>query len=69
LIALDERGVDTAVYYPTLIPDLGAYEGYDASAPHAAQSAETVVSLPVHPGVSEAEIDRVADAVERSVGG
>ena len=65
---LDERGVDTAVYYPTLIPDQPAYVGYDASVPTARRLAGEVVSLPVHPGLSEADVDRVAAAVRGHYG-
>ena len=65
---LDERGVDTAVYYPTLIPDQPAYDGYEASVPTAERIVEEVVSLPVHPGLVDEEIDRVAAAVRGHYG-
>jgi len=57
-----EQGVDTAVYYPVPIHDQPAYEGYDADAPTAARAAEEVLSLPVHPALSQHEIEQVADA-------
>ncbi|MUW14924.1 aminotransferase class I/II-fold pyridoxal phosphate-dependent enzyme [Halorubrum sp. CBA1125] len=60
---LDERGVDTAVYYPTLIPDQPAYDGYEASVPTASRVADEVVSLPIHPGLDDGDVDRVAAAV------
>ena len=65
---LDERGVDTAVYYPTLIPDQPAYDGYEASVPTAERIVDEVVSLPVHPGLVDEEIDRVAAAVRGHYG-
>jgi dTDP-4-amino-4,6-dideoxygalactose transaminase len=60
---LDERGVDTAIYYPTLIPDQPAYDGYEASVPTASRLVEEVVSLPIHPGLDDEDIDRIAAAV------
>ncbi|ELZ46328.1 DegT/DnrJ/EryC1/StrS aminotransferase [Halorubrum coriense DSM 10284] len=65
---LDERGVDTAVYYPTLIPDQPAYDGYEASVPTARRLVDEVVSLPVHPGLVDEELDRIADAVRDHYG-
>ena len=63
---LADAGVDTGVYYPTPIPRLGAYEGYDADVPVADRAADEVLSLPVHPGLTDAELDRIVAAV-RSV--
>ncbi len=60
---LDERGVDTAVYYPTLIPDQPAYAGVEAAVPRARTVVEEVVSLPVHPGLADEDVERVAGAV------
>lgn len=60
---LDERGVDTAVYYPTLIPDQPAYDGYEASVPTASRVVDEVVSLPIHAGLDDEDVDRVAAAV------
>ncbi|SMO53926.1 DegT/DnrJ/EryC1/StrS family aminotransferase [Halorubrum cibi] len=60
---LDERGVDTAVYYPTLIPDQPAYDGYEASVPTAGRLADEILSLPIHAGLDESDVDRVAAAV------
>lgn len=65
---LDDAGVDTAVYYPTPIHDLGAYDGYNATVPAAEYAAETVVSLPVHPGLTDGDVDAVASAVRGVVG-
>jgi dTDP-4-amino-4,6-dideoxygalactose transaminase len=65
---LEEAGVGTGVYYPTLIPHLGAYEGYEVDTPLAERAADTVLSLPVHPGLSEADVDHVGTAVREAVG-
>ena len=65
---LDDRGVDTAVYYPTLIPDQPAYDGYEASVPTASRTVDEVVSLPVHPGVTDEDLSQIADAVRDHYG-
>ena len=64
---LTDRGVDTGVYYPTAIHQLAAYEGFDVSAPAAEAAAEEVVSLPVHPMLSDADLDRIVEATRRAV--
>ncbi|WP_436910126.1 DegT/DnrJ/EryC1/StrS family aminotransferase [Halosimplex marinum] len=60
---LDDNGVDTGVYYPTPIHEQPAYEGVDERFPVAERAAGEVVSLPVHPGLSEADREAVADAL------
>lgn len=60
---LDDRGVDTAVYYPTLIPHQPAYDGVDVDVPAAERVADQVVSLPVHPELSAADLRTIASAV------
>ena len=67
---LNERGVDSAVFYPlplSLQPcfsDLG-YEKGDL--PVSEQAAREVISLPVFPGLTEEEIKYVADSVVEAV--
>jgi len=63
--ALEASGVGSSVYYPKPIHRLEAYEdeGFEASAPVAERAAEEVLSVPVHPGVDEADLDRVAEAL------
>lgn len=63
---LSDAGVDTGVYYPTPIPRLGAYDGYDADVPAADRATDEVLSLPVHPGLTDQDLDQIASAV-RSV--
>jgi len=60
---LDASGVGSAVYYPSPIHGLGAYEDADADAPVAERAAEEVLSLPVHPGLDEADLDRISAAI------
>ena len=60
--ALAERGVGSAVYYPTPIHRQPAFEGVtpDADAPVSETVADQVLSLPVHPNVTPDDVDRIA---------
>jgi dTDP-4-amino-4,6-dideoxygalactose transaminase len=60
---LDACGIDTAVYYPTIIPDQPAYDGVDPDVSIARRAADEVVSLPIHPGVDAAGVTRIGEAV------
>lgn len=70
---LDEAGIGNAVYYPTPIHRQPAYDHVDRTFPVAERAAREVLSLPVHPNVSESEVERVADTVHefatKQVGG
>jgi dTDP-4-amino-4,6-dideoxygalactose transaminase len=61
---LDEFGIDTSVYYPTPIHEQPAYDDWNPAVPVAERAAETVLSIPVHPQLSPADIERVTDAIE-----
>jgi len=63
--ALAERGVGTAVHYPRPIHKQPYYQerGFDTSLPVAEQAAEQVLSLPVHPALSEADLETIAREV------
>jgi perosamine synthetase len=69
---LAERGVGTGVYYPRLVFDYDAYRSIDqvrsSDVPVAAQIVKEVLSLPVHPNMSEADLDHVIASV-RAVAG
>ncbi len=63
---LDDHGVDTGVYYETPIHRQPAYESVSTAAtqlPAAEQAADTVLSVPVHPELSDRERRTVIDAV------
>ncbi|MBW2528073.1 MAG: DegT/DnrJ/EryC1/StrS family aminotransferase [Deltaproteobacteria bacterium] len=67
---LDRAGIDTAVYYPRLLcdqPALAESALVDSDLPAARAASDEVLSLPVHPYLSTADIDRVADAVAELV--
>ncbi len=60
---LAERGVGTAVHYPTPIHLQGAYRGLDlgsGSFPVAERSAKQVLSLPIYPELTDAKVRQVA---------
>ncbi|WIV66179.1 DegT/DnrJ/EryC1/StrS family aminotransferase [Natrialbaceae archaeon AArc-T1-2] len=63
---LGERGIDTAVYYPTPIHEQPAYETISTAAsdfPRAERAAEEVLSIPVHPGLSDEDRRAVVTAI------
>ncbi|RQH00354.1 DegT/DnrJ/EryC1/StrS family aminotransferase [Natrarchaeobius oligotrophus] len=64
--ALEARNVDAAVYYDTPIHRQPAYETVSTAAatlPRTERATERVLSLPVHPGLSERDLETVVDAV------
>jgi dTDP-4-amino-4,6-dideoxygalactose transaminase len=68
---LREKGIETAVYYPKTLPAQKLYRdlGYDESAFAVARRlAGEVLSLPVHPGLSEEDLGRIIDAVNAWTG-
>ncbi|MBS2966053.1 DegT/DnrJ/EryC1/StrS family aminotransferase [Actinocrinis puniceicyclus] len=62
---LTEQGIGCAVYYPTpvhLLPPFVA-AGADLALPETQRAAAEVLSLPVHPSLSDADVDRITAAV------
>jgi dTDP-4-amino-4,6-dideoxygalactose transaminase len=65
---LRELGVGTAVHYPVPVHRQPLYVnlGYGSiSIPVAEAAAEQVLSLPVHPALSDADLDRIVDSVRK----
>lgn len=65
-----EWGVPTAVYYPKPVAHQPAYAGYPVAPggiPAAEAVSQRVLSLPVHPYLTEGAQGRVIDAVRRAV--
>lgn len=63
---LRRRGVETRVYYPEPLPHTEPYRrlGYPQGRwPRAEAASREVLSLPVHPGLKEAQLERLAEAV------
>jgi dTDP-4-amino-4,6-dideoxygalactose transaminase len=62
---LRARGIDTLIHYPVPIPSQPALaEEAPASCPIADDVCAQVLSLPLHPALDEANLDRVAAAVQ-----
>jgi UDP-2-acetamido-2-deoxy-ribo-hexuluronate aminotransferase len=63
---LKEQGIPTMVYYPTPMHDQTAYKNLKVpvgSCPVAEQLCHTVLSLPIHPYISEEDIDSVCEGI------
>lgn len=68
--ALAERGIATSVHYPVPLhlQPLYASLGYKrGELPHAERAADEVLSLPMYPESTPAQIDRIAEAVAAGV--
>jgi UDP-2-acetamido-2-deoxy-ribo-hexuluronate aminotransferase len=67
---LRERGVPTAVYYPRPLHRQPAYAGHhDGTAlPVSDDLAGRILALPIHPDLSDADAERVCDAMEAVLG-
>ncbi|MNC86760.1 UDP-2-acetamido-2-deoxy-3-oxo-D-glucuronate aminotransferase [compost metagenome] len=62
--ALAASGIETLVHYPVSLPEQAAFSACGpAPCPAAAEAARTLLSLPLHPRLTDAQIDRVATAV------
>ena len=79
---LQTRGVGTGIYYPRVVFDHECYrgqpglaegldevDGLDAAFPEAFRAAREVLSLPVHPHLSAADVDRIVDEVRAALSG
>jgi perosamine synthetase len=66
---LHDMGVGTAVHYPIPVHRQPLYVGLgygDVSLPVSEAAARQVLSLPVHPGLSESDLDRIIDSVRKA---
>jgi perosamine synthetase len=66
LSALDAAGVDAAVYYPVPTHRLPAYD-LTLHLPETERASREVLSLPIRPGLTEAEVARVVVAANAAV--
>ena len=64
---LARLGVETGVYYPRAVYDYDCYRSHPGvrieTMPEAEAAAGEVLSLPVHPGLSDRDLHRIVDAV------
>lgn len=64
-IAMDAAGIETGVYYPQALPDIGWLP--DADVPNARRAAQRVVSLPIHEHLTSADMERVAATAREAI--
>src|SRR5579864_992393 len=64
---LEAEAIGTRVYYPAPIHTTPFYRSRygDSRCPEAVRAADQVLSLPVHPGVGDADLERIVTAVRR----
>jgi dTDP-4-amino-4,6-dideoxygalactose transaminase len=65
---LNKQGVETAVHYPTALPNLGAYSYLNHSVgdfPVATAYQSQILSLPMYPELTIEMIDHVVDSIKR----
>ncbi len=62
---LRERGIGTMIYYPVPVHKQVAYQrlGYSDDLPVAEQACREVLSLPVHPALTQEELDQIVEGV------
>ena len=65
---LNELGVGTMVYYPVPLHRLPVFSHLDVSLPNSEAAAERVLSLPIWPGMEEAQVVRVVETLRGLVG-
>lgn len=65
---LASAGVATGIYYPKVVFDYACFLDHPlvetAAVPNARRAAQQVVSIPVHPGLSEGDLERIITAVK-----
>ena len=64
---LGEKGIGTGIYYPIPIHKQPLYQklGFEDSLPVSERFADEVLSLPVHPAVSEADLDYITETIKK----
>jgi dTDP-4-amino-4,6-dideoxygalactose transaminase len=69
---LANRGIGTGVYYPRVVYDYEVYRHHPRvqcdPVPNAQRAAGQVLSLPVHPGLSRHDLERIVREVRRALG-
>jgi len=68
---LREQGIEAVVYYERCLHQQPLYQelGIGGSFPVAERAAQEVLSLPVHPGLSRGDLERIASAVNGALAG
>ncbi len=63
--SLKKHGIETRTYYPRLIQDYPHLETNRTSCPIAEKVVSEVISLPVHPGLSIEDVEKIIGAVKK----
>ena len=66
IASLNEHGIGHGIYYPKGCHEQPAYRDPGARLPVTEQASSEVVSLPVRPDLTDAEIDRIVTAVKEA---
>lgn len=66
---LQEKGIETMVYYPVPVHKLPLFKGENVTMPVAEKAMNEVISLPIWPEITESTQERVARALQASLGG
>ena len=64
-VELSAKGIETGIYYPKPINELPAYQ-IDANTPHSRLASREVLSIPVHPGLNQSQLEYVVETVNKT---
>jgi dTDP-4-amino-4,6-dideoxygalactose transaminase len=67
LARLKEQGVGAGVYYPRVLYHYPHLAPFSAKCPEAERAALEVLSVPVHPRLSDADVDRVVSSISAAL--
>lgn len=64
---LEKKGIQTKIYYPIPIHKQTVYKelGYDYSIPEAERAAKEILSIPVHPGLTKEDLERIVQELKK----
>jgi dTDP-4-amino-4,6-dideoxygalactose transaminase len=62
---LDRHAIETKSYYNIAIPDLTAFQGRVASADRSRELARRSFAVPIHTGLLDVQVDRIASTVRQ----
>jgi dTDP-4-amino-4,6-dideoxygalactose transaminase len=64
--ALQQKGIGTGTYYPLCIHQQPLYKemGYTGSYPNSEKAASEVLSIPVHPALSDVDVNTVIASIK-----
>ena len=61
---LFDRKINTGIYYPSLLFNYPSMEAYKSSCPNAEILIKEVLSLPVHPALSDSDVFEVISSIK-----